>query len=112
MTTQGTQKKKEIRVGFEDIFLSFFCNWLHRDEAVGQPEERLTGENLRVYGRALRSRRSTALGRAGKPLIPVLKGQLLAALHDHYVVSQSRLLPKFVWQMMPLHWGLIVRFNT
>ena len=75
---------------------------------MGQPERRLTAENLRSSGRLLRSRQLAWEERAG---IPVPKCQLewrsstvTLPLSDE--TSASSLMPNFVWQMTPLHWGL------
>ena len=75
---------------------------------MGQPEGSLAAENLRSSGRVLHSRQLPWEERAD---IPVPKCQL--EWHSSTVrlplsdeTSASSLMPNFVWQMTPLHWGL------
>ena len=81
---------------------------------MGQPEGRLTAENLRSSGRVLCSRQLPWEEWAG---ISVPKCQLewrssTVALPLSDETSASSLMLNFVWQMTPLHWGLDARLKN
>ena len=98
--------------GIEDIFLSFFLFELRRGRTMGQPEVRLTAENLRSSGRVLSSRQLPWEERAG---IPVPQCQLewrsrtLTLSEETWALS---LMLNFVWQITPSHWGLDARLKN